>query len=347
MVTVLTSGSSSQPGESLLYVSPVAWGIFLAFVTTAILLDLLVFNRKAEEPSVKKAAVQSVFWIGLGLAIGAAVWVYFGSTAGMEYLTGYVIEKSLSVDNIFVWGVVLGFFAVPRQYRHRVLFWGIFGALVMRFIFIILGVALIERFAFMIIILGLILIWTAWKLAKSDDDEYDVSKSRAYHLMTRYLPIAKGQYGQRFTVRQGGKLLFTSTFVCLIMVEITDLIFAVDSVPAILAVARDPFIIFASNAMAILGLRSLYFLFDAIKDKFTRLNEGLAIILGGVGVKMIASSDQSFGFFQLPGYHLPTWISLTFIGVVLTGSVVASLIWPEREGVEVEEAAPQTSLEPA
>ncbi len=345
MQTALTQSTPPSAGEALLDVSPIAWSLFIGFMALAIFVDLFVLNRKHEVPTVKKAATHTAIWVTLGLVVAAIVFAYYGTTAGLEYMTGYVIEYSLSVDNVFVWGVVLSFFAVPRQYQHRVLFWGIFGALVMRFVFIFAGVELIERFSWVIIVLGLFLIYTAYKLATSDDEDMDISKSRAYKLVTRVLPVAEGQHGAHFTVRQGGKLLFTSTAVCLVMVEITDLMFAVDSVPAILAVAKDPFIIFASNAMAILGLRSLYFLFDAVKDKFSKLNEGLAIILGGVGIKMLISSDMNvFGWFSLPGYHVPTWLSLGFIVIVLAGSIVASMIWPpEEDSDEHDDAVSSTN----
>lgn len=306
----------------LLQIGPWAWAIFIGFVSSLLLLDLLVFSRKTEAPTIRKAAIQSLCWIGIGILTGIVMWLYYGGVAGAEYFTGYVIEKSLSVDNIFVWSVVLGFFAVPRKYQHRVLFWGIFGALIMRFLFIVTGVALIERFTFIMLLLGAMLIWSGLKLLKDEDDDYDVAETKSYKFFTKYLPTTKARDGAKFFSRIEGPLKATPLFLCLLVVEVTDVIFAIDSVPAILAVARDPFIIFASNAMAILGLRALYFLFDAIKDKFNRLNQGLAIILSAVGIKMIAS------FF---GVHTPVWWSLTFIGVVLAGSVIASIRWPKKE----------------
>jgi tellurite resistance protein TerC len=306
----------------LLQISPWAWAIFIAFVSSLLLLDLLVFSRKTEAPTIRKAAIQSLAWIGIGILTGMAVWLIYGGNAGAEYFTGYVIEKSLSVDNIFVWSVVLGFFAVPRKYQHRVLFWGIFGALVMRFIFIVAGVALIESFAVITLALGALLIWSGLKLLKDQDDDYNVAETKSYKFFTKYLPTTKKRDGAKFFSRMEGPLKATPLFLCLLVVEVTDVIFAVDSVPAILAVARDPFIIFASNAMAILGLRALYFLFDAIKDKFNRLNQGLAIILSAVGIKMIAS------FF---GVHIPVVWSLIFIATVLAGSVYASVRWPKKD----------------
>lgn len=301
-----------------------AWGVFIAAVIGLLLFDLFVLNRKEEVPTIRKAAIQSLGWISLAILTGFIMWGVYGPGAGAEYFTGYIIEKSLSVDNIFVWSLVLTFFAVPRKYQHRVLFWGIFGALIMRFLFISVGVTLIERFEVMLIILGAMLIYSGIKLAKNDDDDMDVAQSKPYQFFTKFVPTTKKRDGHKFFSRIEGSLKATPLFLCLLVVEVTDVIFAVDSVPAILAVARDPFIIFASNVMAIMGLRSLYFLFDAIKDKFSRLNQGLAIILSGVGVKMLLSSDIG----PLPGIHIATWISLVFIFSVLAASVAASILWP-------------------
>lgn len=319
------------------------WSAFVGLVTSFILLDLFVLNRKKETPTVTKAAVQTLMWVLIGAALGAAVWLLHGANAGNEYYTGWIIEYSLSVDNVFVWSVILDFFVVAPQFRHRVLFWGIFGALAMRFTFITVGVTLINKFAPFTIVMGAFLIWTAWKLATSDDDdEMNVGDTKSYKFFEKRLPLTDADYDHqgRFFARVDGKLLATLLFLCLCLVELFDVMFAVDSVPAILAVAKDPFIIFASNAMAILGLRSLFFLFDAVKHLFSRLNEGLAFILGGVGVKMILASDMSvFGLFQMPGIEIPTWISLTAIGTILAGSIVASKIWPEKAAEPEADAA--------
>lgn len=317
--------------QALLDIPILAWVVFIAAVIAMLLLDLFVINRKHEVPTIRKATIQSLGWISIGILTGLILWMIYGGVAGAEYFTGYVIEKSLSVDNIFVWSVVLGFFAIPGKYRHRILFWGVFGALILRFIFISAGVTLIENFEPMVLILGAVLIWSAIKLVRDGDDEMDVSESRSYKFFTKYIPTTKKLDGAKFFSRIEGPLKATPLFLCLLVVEVTDVIFAVDSVPAILAVARDPFIIFASNAMAILGLRSLYFLFDAIKDKFSRLNQGLAIILGGIGVKMILASDMHIGPLQMPGIHIPTWISLVAIFSILAASVIASIKWPKEE----------------
>jgi tellurite resistance protein TerC len=320
------------------------WAIFVTAVVAMLLVDLLFINRKAHKISTREAAVQSLIWIGLSVIVGIIVWLTMGASLGAQYFTGYIIEKSLSVDNIFVWGLVLTFFRVPAEYRHRVLFWGIFGALVMRFIFIVAGVAVINKFAFVVPLLGLVLIWSAIKILKSgDDDDYSVEDSRPYKFFSKHLRVTKEMYGGKFFVRvpleqtfrqrmaSRTALMATPLFLCLLVVEVTDVIFAVDSVPAILAIARDPFVIFASNAMAILGLRALFFLFDAIKDKFEHLGTGVAIVLAYVGVKMILQSEMSFGFFHLPGFHIPTTLSLGIIAAVLGASVLLSKGRPAAE----------------
>lgn len=318
--------------------SPLVWGSFLIGVVALLLVDLFVLNRKAHKPSVKESAVQSLGWIGLSVILGGVIWSLFGATLGAQYFTGYLIEKSLSVDNIFVWGLVLSFFSVPDKYRHKVLFWGIFGAILMRFIFIAAGVQLINRFDFLVPILGLVLIYSAVKIFRSgDDDAYDVKESKAYKFFSKHLRMTKTMHEDKFFVRQDGvdknknikkaALFATPLLLCLLVVEVTDVIFAVDSVPAILSVSNDTFIIFASNVMAILGLRALFFLFEAIKDKFRYLGTGVAVVLAYVGVKMLLQSH----FLFLPGFHIPTLLSLGVIAGVLGGSVLLSYIIKEKE----------------
>ncbi len=302
---------------------PLLWGGFLVTVVAMLLVDLFVFNKEAHKISLREATKQSIVWISLGILVGVVTWILLGANLGAQYFTGYVIEKSLSVDNIFVWGLVLSFFAVPQEYRHRVLFWGIFGALLMRFIFIITGVSVINQFSFVIPLLGLVLIYSAVKILRSgDDDDYDVKNSKSYKFFTKHIPTTKKLDGQKFFSRiEGGVLKATPLFLCLLVVEVTDVIFAVDSVPAILAISSDPFVIFASNAMAILGLRSLFFLFDAIKDKFEYLGVGVGIVLAYVGTKMIIGSEI------LPHpVHIPTFTSLAIIVLILGASVVISAI---------------------
>jgi tellurite resistance protein TerC len=320
--------------------SPLVWGIFLTGVVAMLLVDLLVLNRKAHKPTVRESAIQSLVWIGISCGIGAVIWALFGSTLGAQYFTGYVIEKSLSVDNIFVWGLVLSFFAVPDKYRHRVLFWGIFGAILMRFIFIAAGVQLIERFDVLVPILGIVLLYSAVKILRSGDDDYDVEESKAYKFFATHLRVTKKMHEGHFFVRKAQlagpndenvKYLWYATplFLCLLVVEVTDVIFAVDSVPAILAVSNDTFVIFASNVMAILGLRALFFLFESIKDKFRYLGTGVAIVLAYVGVKMLLGSHFGIAGVHLPGYHIPTLLSLGLIAGILGSSVLLSSLIKE------------------
>lgn len=313
-----------------------AWVVLLIVVVGGIAIDLFVHRKKHEAQSVKQAVLMTLMWVAIGAASGVAVWMLYGPQHGGEYFSAWIIEYSLSVDNIFVWGVVLTFFAVPHKHRHRLLFWGVFGALVMRALFITVGVALIHQFEFVMIILGVVLIWSGLKMLRSEDEEADVSDTRAYKFFTRVLPIAKEKNYEHFVTKESGRRVATIALLALLMVEVTDLIFAVDSVPAVLAISGSAFIIYASNAMAIMGLRSLYFVFDAIKDKFSRLNIGLAIILSGIGAKMILANDTDFGFFKMPGYHVPTNWSLMFIGGVLVLAMVASIVFPKKEDEDAE-----------
>jgi len=238
-----------------------------------------------------------------------------GGTAAARYLTGYIVEKSLSVDNVFVWAVIFGYFSVPSKYQHRVLFWGIFGALVMRAIFIFAGAALLDALDWMMYVFGAVLLYTAVKVFRDDEDELDPEANPVLKLVRRFVPLSEHYEGQKLFTRHGAKLLATPLFVVLVMIEITDVIFAVDSVPAILSISGDRFILFSSNALAILGLRALYFLLEAVRDRLVYLPKGLGIILFYVGVKMIVSE----------WVHIDPFISLAVILGLLTITVVASL----------------------
>jgi tellurite resistance protein TerC len=243
------------------------------------------------------------------------VWVVLGSDAGVQYLTGYVIEKSLSVDNVFVWAVVFGYFGVPGKYQHRVLFWGIFGALVLRAIFIFAGVALLESLEWLLFVFGGLLLFTAYRVATHEPGDIHPEHNPALRLVRRVVPVSSDFDGQKLFTVQNAKRVATPLFVVLVLIESTDVVFAVDSVPAILAVSRDPFVVFSSNAMAILGLRALYFLLAGVRDRLVYINQGLGVILAFVGVKMIVSE----------WYHVPTWASLSVITIALAVTVVVSL----------------------
>ncbi len=291
------------------------WPGFLVFVVVLLLLDLFVFHREAHDVSMREAAITSACWIAVGVAFTGVIWAALGSAAATQYITGYVIEKSLSVDNVFVWAVIFGFFAVPNKYQHRVLFWGIFGALILRAIFVFAGAAALERFEWLMFIFGGFLIYSAWKVARDSGEEIHPESNPVLKIVRRIVPVTSEYDGQKLFTREGHRRLATPLFVVLILIEATDVVFAVDSVPAILAVSRDTFVVFSSNAMAILGLRALYFLLAGAKDKLTYLNEGLGIILAYVGVKMLISR----------WYHVNSLISLAIIATVLTVTVVLSL----------------------
>jgi tellurite resistance protein TerC len=291
------------------------WGALLGVIMVLLLVDLLVVHREAHEVSTREAAVESAVWIGCGLAFSLVIWWWFGGAATGEYMSGYLIEKSLSIDNVFVWALIMGFFRVPTKYQHRVLFWGIFGALVMRAIFIFLGIAVIERFDWVLYVFGAFLLYTAGKLVFTDNDHVDPSESKFLKLVNRFVKTTHELDGQKLFTKENGKRLATPLFSVLLLVEATDVIFAVDSVPAVLAVSREQFIVFASNAFAILGLRALYFLLADMHNRFAFLQEGLAIILAFVGVKMLIHS----------WYHIPTWLSLMVIAIVLIASIGFSL----------------------
>ncbi len=289
------------------------------------LLDLLL-GQKRREMTLGSAARQTGLWFGLGAVVGGLMLFVYGIQAGTEYYAAWLLEYSLSLDNVFAWALILTQFGIQFQYRYRVIFWGIVGALGMRFIFIFLGVTLVEKFSWMTIVLGLLLIGSAINLWRNRNAKRELSDSRVYRLFTRLVPTAPGQHGDKFVVRLKGKWMLTSLALCVLVVGAFDVIFALDSVPAAFGVSQSLFIIFAANAMALLGLRSLFFLVLAWKDKFNRLDEGLIIILVFVGLSLIVSTD----LFGWHGYHLPIWIKLGVIVVVVMLSILASLRWPAK-----------------
>ena len=295
-------------------VSLTTWAVLLGFVLAMLFLDLFL-HRGHNEIKFKEAAIWSAIWVMCGLAVGGLIWFQYGREFGLQYLTGYVIEKSLAVDNVFVWGLLFTAFAVPKRYQHRVLFLGVVGALVMRSIMIVGGSALIKEFAWILYIFGAFLIYTGFKMFLHRKEHFDLEGSKFYKWLKRKYRFTSEIKDQSFTTTINGVRYFTPLFLVLIMVEFMDLVFAVDSIPAIFAVTTEPFLVFASNALAILGLRSMYFLLADLMDKFRYLKEGLSIILVWVGVKMIVSH----AFFKIP-----TSISLLIITAILTVSIVAS-----------------------
>ena len=301
--------------------SPLLWGGFLLFVLGMLALDLGVFHRKAHAVSLKEAAIWSTVWVALAGLFAAGVHAWFGPELALQFTTGYVIEKALSVDNIFVFAVIFSYFAVPNALQHRVLFWGILGALVMRAIFILVGGAFLAMFHWAIYVFGAILMLTGVKLLVQRNSHYDPAANPLLRLFRKLFPVSGSVDGQRFFTRQGARLVATPLFLTLLVVEATDVVFAVDSIPAIFAITQDPFIVFTSNIFAILGLRSLYFLLAGVVDKFRYLKLGLAFVLVFVGGKMLAASL----------YEVPVGLSLLIIGTILSASILASLLANRRE----------------
>jgi len=332
---VLASGAGTATENFVSFDTPWwAWVALLAAITGMLVFDLLAVHRTAHVISFKEAAIESAIWISIGLAFGLVIIAWQGGQAGAEYYAGFLIEKSLSVDNVFVWAVIFSFFAVPKEYQFRVLFWGIFGALVLRAIFIFAGVSLIERFDWVLYVFGAFLVYTAWKIAHHDEDEaVDYNQNLAMRAVRRFIPTTDEYDGQKLFTRHDAKRLATPLFAVLVLIEATDVVFAVDSVPAVLAVSRETFIVFSSNAFAILGLRSLYFLLGGMQGRFRYLNVGLGVILAFVGFKMLLVGEPV-------ELHIPTAVSLGVIFVVLGVTIWASL-WADRRDEVAAEGDPE------
>jgi tellurite resistance protein TerC len=298
----------------------VLWVALAVLILGMLALDLFVFHRNAHEVSLREAALFSGVWIGMGLAFGGLVFALLGAQAGGEYLAGYVIEKSLSIDNVFVFAMIFGYFAVPAKYQHRLLFWGVFGAIVFRAVFIAAGAALLDAFHWMIYGFGILLLLTGWRMwTHRNEHMLDLDRNRILRVVRRLVPITPEYRGQSFFVREAGKWIATPLFAVLVVIESSDIMFAIDSIPAIFAVTDDAFIVFASNAFAILGLRSLYFLLAGMIDRFTYLKAGLAALLVFAGVKILLTDI----------YKMPVWLSLAII-VAILGIAVAASMWANR-----------------
>ena len=323
MLATLTAAATTSADRFASFDVPLwVWGALVATIVVLLVGDLLLVHRTAHVITFREAAIESAVWIGLGLSFTLVVLGWQGGQAAGEYLSGYLIEKSLSVDNVFVWAVIFNYFAVPAAYQFRVLFWGIFGALVLRAIFIFAGVALIEQFDWVLYIFGAFLVVTAVRIARHDESEVHPEHNPVLKVVRRVVPSSNEYDGQKLFTKRNGKRLATPLFAVLILIETTDVVFAVDSIPAILAVSREQFLVFASNAFAILGLRALYFCLAGMAGKFRYLNVGLGVILAFVGIKMLIAE----------WYHFPTWLSLVVITLVLTVAVVASLRADRRHG---------------
>ncbi len=312
--------------DALLQAAPWwAWAGFHAFVFLMLALDLGVFNRRVHAPTVREAGIWSAVWITLALLFNGLIFQAEGTQKGLEWFTGYVLEKSLSVDNLFVFVLVFRSFQVDLRHQHRVLFWGVLGALVMRAVMILAGTALLNRFEWMMYVFGGFLIYTGIKMLVTDEQEADPTQNPMVRAFRRLVPYDETGGHEHFWVLREGRRFATPMLLVLITIEVTDLVFAVDSIPAVLAVSRDPFVVYTSNIFAVMGLRSLYFLLAKMMDRFHRLKTGLAVVLAFVGVKMCIAE----------WVKIPVLYSLLVIAAVLAGSVVASLAWPaEQDGAE-------------
>ena len=292
------------------------WIVLIVGILAMLALDLAL-HRHANEISVREAAVWSSIWVAVGVAVGAAIWAAYGTEFGLQYFAGYLIEKSLAVDNVFVWAILLTYFAVPARYQHRVLFYGVIGALIFRAVFIAAGSVLIASFSWILYVFGAFLIFTGVRMLIQRDEHIDPEKSKTLRVFRRLVPMTKEFAGPRFWVRQGGRLLATPLLAVLVVIEITDIIFAVDSIPAIFAVTQEPFLVFASNAMAILGLRAMYFLLAGVMHRFKYLKVGLSFVLVWVGIKMLLSHTA---------FAIPIALGLGVVVLILAVAIIASLI---------------------
>jgi tellurite resistance protein TerC len=305
----------------MLHVSVWLWVGFIAFVLAMLALDLGVFHRAPHEVPPREAGIWTAVWVGLALAFAAGLYLLIGRQVALTFLTGYVIEQSLSADNIFVMVLIFEYFRVPKSCQHRVLFYGILGALVMRGLFIAAGTALISQFHWVLYLFGAALVITGARMAFKKDDEFDGERSKVVQMVRRVVPLTTDYHGKHFFIIEAGRRVATPLLLVLILVEFTDLIFAIDSIPAIFGVTTDPFIVFTSNIFAVMGLRSLYFLLAAVVDRFHLLKYGLALILSFVGFKMLTEKFIS----------IDIAMSLTIILSVLALSILASMIWPQRD----------------
>ena len=307
-----------------------AWLAVLAVIVVMLGVDLFA-HRRAHVIEVREAGAWSLVWVVCGVAFGALVWSIYGAELGQQYFAGYLIEKSLAVDNVFVWAILFTYFAVPREYQHRVLFLGVLGALVFRGVFIAAGSVLIASFSWVLYLFAAFLLYTGYKMIRQRNEHLDPASSKALRLFRRYVPMTDAYHGQRFLVRKGGALLATPLLAVLVLVEVTDIVFAVDSIPAIFAVTDEAFLVFTANAFAILGLRAMYFLLADLIHRFVYLKLGLALVLIWVGVKMLLKIDI---------YYVPTPISLAVVATIITASIAASLRATRGQGRRVLLAPP-------
>ncbi len=317
-----------EPAQAAASVPLWAWAFFAGFVLVVLVLDLFVLHRRAHEVSVKEAGLWSAVWVAAGLGFAGLLWAWRGGGAAQAYLAGYLIEKSLSLDNVFVFAIIFSAFAIPLRYQHRVLMAGIIGALIMRAAFILAGVALLEAFHPVSYVFGAVLLWAAFRMLRGSHPQPE--NNRALKALRRVLPVTDQLHGQSFFVRYGGRVLVTPLMLALIVVEVTDVIFAIDSIPAVLAVTTDTFVVYTSNVFALLGLRALYFLLAGAAVRFRYLQPGLAVILAAVAVKLVTADLWTF----------PAWASPAFIAAVLAAVAVLSV--RDRANASAGARSPQT-----
>lgn len=310
----------------------IVWALFIAFIVLCLALDLGVFNRNPHVIKTKEAAIWTAIWVTVAIGFSGIIYWLFNDglienptdlspkLAVLKYITGYLIELSLSIDNVFVIAVIFSSFAIPKKYQHEVLFWGILGAIVFRALMIFFGVALINKFDWIIYVFGAFLLITAFRMLFHKEEEFDPKKSKMFRFLKKLFPVSYKMDGDKFFIKRMGVRAATPLFVALIIIELTDILFALDSIPAILAITADPFIVFTSNILAILGLRSMYFLISRMLTKFRYINYSLVVILAFVGVKMILSHNV----------EIPEWLSLGVIGVSLAGGIIASIIITDK-----------------
>ena len=308
------------------------WIGFSLFILFMLSLDLGLFNRKAHAIKYREAIIWSVVWISVAMIFAGIVFWYQGTDLGLKFLTGYVIELSLSVDNLFVFLLIFSFFKVPAKVQHRVLFWGVMGALVMRLTMIFIGAALINRFHWIIYVFGAFLVYTGIKMFRQEEADIQPEQNPVVRAVTRYIPITRHYDGQNFFTRVNGKLTGTLLLLVLVIVEVTDLVFAVDSIPAIFAITTNTFIVYTSNVFAILGLRSMYFLLAGVVEKFQYLRMGLAIVLTFIGAKMLIEALHIV---------ISVRVSLVVVATVLLASVAASILWPKDAEMQIDVDLPE------
>jgi tellurite resistance protein TerC len=303
------------------------WILLAILISVFLALDLFVFHRSAHAVSMREAVVWSIVWITMGLGFGVLVWASLGPQSGSEYLAAYAIEKSLSLDNVFLFAMIFAYFVVPNEYQHRLLFLGVLGAIVLRAVFIFAGIALIDALHWTFYVFGVVLLVTGWRMARSNGHGIDPLRNPILRLMRRSIPMSDTYHGQRFVIRDAGRLVATPLLAVLVVIETSDVLFAIDSIPAVFAVTTDPFLVYSSNAFAILGLRSLYFVLAGMIVRFVYLKVGLAALLVFAGVKILISDI----------YEIPIALSLTIIVLILAVSIGYSL-WTTRGPTEITSA---------